>query len=1125
MPLVFEGNGMWQMKLGLSTKTKAASYALEKYNNIMITSPALKPEERAKVQKAVIDTQRALTEARTYWITAGLTEREMWHGKPFAPTFWQVFQEGQKIIAAGLQDKSVLEDIWAHAELAARDNAEHNKGPGLCNAKQPLGAGLPPGKFLITHECKDKEYVKATQLELKSEAVHLDLNNEVQVKAVTTALVARYKKHIAKQVELQKKRLALKEGLVGAAADKIIDQIPKINSFKQVAAILEAVDAGVNAQKITKTWDKEDKPAGVYGLMHMGAKPATMQTLENSRIHLVKDRGFEYLDQPEGGKYRFTLVSSCLARRPPLVPLTENEGTIEFFNKELSPKLTRFIKVVIETADRCVYEITIQPFHGMNTSVICPFFAKSRQDPSISMSDFATRDYSVYQVQPYAIQGKADFEQAMSHVLLTAQNPAVKRLLNVLPQKSQNNLILGGNLFPDSRVYYSASNAESGGVSVYFVCFAGQILGVEMLSPSIGRHLWTDNVNPVKPPPLVAFRGRPRREGGGKGKKSNQWLKSVKTAMIYIKELTDKDEYKINNVPKVIEVKGIPDKQNKVSVRFNLTDVGSLVYESEGLSTKLELRPAKREFGNNITISWNINLKKIDGNVQMIGFKIQSPSNINGSPSNALIQKEKNMWKFERDIHGDANPLEIVNELEISDPKEGGRTPNKTEISVENVKPASTWSMPKVAKASLYSPDYPNKSEIMEGKIPSSIVVDGLPEGGNFTGKHVFNLLDSKTLTYRCVLADRNKAYGERAAVILRPAATNWGNIEWEFIRVRDHYNLTTNHLMDDDDEVIGIKRNMWGNIPSILFQKAKQSWEFSKNIYGGEPKSDVLELTFQLESEEMDLDTYTEGPHNISLPDVLSTPISNRKQFNKTIQYPGSSSNATVSVVVPEEMRGFKKGGLYTDEFEYRHQMPNNQIPRTIIVHGIPIRDEIIRNVQFNLENPATLFYKSVDAPDLRLNLRVPVQGESADELIGWELYVVTTGKLQKLIAKKSGEVEGERISYLFQNDGECIWDFKMNAFEQPLGVDKQLKLTFEIPAQTFVQGNPEIDATKLRDVTRKYIRDEFPLPLQPRRLSSRPAPAPWASPAVDMESLMASIDDIKRALNEVHLSARPRV
>jgi hypothetical protein len=1116
---------MWQMKLDLSTKTKAASYALKKYNNIMITSLALKPEERARVQKTVIDTQRALTEARTYWITAGLTEREMWHGNPFAPTFWQVFQEGQKIIATGLQDKSVLEDIWAHAELNARYNAEHNKGPGLCNAKQPLGAGLPPGKFLITHECKDKEYVKATQLELKSEAVHLDLNNEVQVKAVTTALVARYKKHIAKQVELQKKRLALKEGLVGAAADKIIDQIPKINSFKQVAAILEAVDAGVNAEKISQTWAKADKAGAVFALMQLGAKPATMQTLESSKIHLVEDKGFEYIDQPEGGAYTFTLVSSCLARRPPPIPLTENEGTIEFFNTVLSPKLTRFIKVVIQTPDRCVYEITIQPFHGMNTSVICPFFAKSRQDPSIGMSDFATRDYSVYQVQPYAIQGKADFEQAMSHVLLTAQNTAVKRLLNVLPPKSQNNLILGGNLFPDSRVYYSASNAESGGVSVYFVCFAGQILGVEMLSPSIGRHLWTDNVNPVKPPPLVAFRGRPRREGGGKGKKLNQWLKSVKTAMIYIKELTDEDEYKINNVPNVIEVKGIPDKKNKVSVRFKLVDVGSLVYESEGLSTNLELRPAKREFGNNVTISWNINLKKTDGNVQMIGFKIQSPSNIHGSPSNALIQKEKNMWKFERDIHGDAHPLEVVNELEISDPKEGGRTPKKTEISVENVKPASTWSLPRLATASLYSPDYPNKSEIMEGKIPSSIVVDGLPEGGNFTGKHVFNLLDSKTLTYRCVLTVRNKAYGERAAVILRPAAINFGNIEWEFIRVKDHYNLTTNHLMDDDDEVIGMKRNMWGNIPSILFQKAKQSWGFSKNIYGGEPKSDVLELTFQLESEEMDSDPYTEGAHNISLPDVLSTPISNRGQYNKTIQYPGSSSNATVSVVVPEEMRGFKKGGLYTDEFEYRYQMPNNQIPRTIIVHGIPIRDEIIRSVQFNLENPATLFYKSADAPDLRLNLRVPVQGEPVDELIGWELYVVTTGKIQKLIAKKSSEVEGERISYLLQNDGGCIWDFKMNAFEQPLAVGKQFKLTFEIQAHTFVQGNPEIDATKLRDVTKRYVRDEFLLPLQPRRLSSRPAPAPWASPAVDMESLMASINDIKRALNEVHLSARPRV
>jgi hypothetical protein len=1029
--------------------------------------------------------------------------------------------------------------MWTNAQVNALEYSEENKAPGLCNAKQPLGGGLPPGKFLLTHECKDKEYVKAAQFELKSEAVHLDLNDEVQVKAVTTALVARYKKFIAKMVDLQKKRLALKEGLIGAAADKIIDTIPKINSFKQVVAVLEAVNVGVNERNITKTWDKQDKPTDVYKQMHMGAKPVTLQTLESSRIYLVKDRGFEYIDVPEGGAYRFTLKSSCLTRRPPPVPLTENDRTIEFFNTALSPKLTRFIKITIETSDHNSYEMTIQPFHGMNTSVICPFFAKSKTAQNLDMSDFASRDYNVYQLEPYAIQGKADFEQAMGHVLLTAQNPAVKNLMNNIPEKTQNDLIMGGKFFPDSRVYYSASNAESGGASVYFVCFAGQILGVEMLSPGITGHLWTDNVNPVKPPPLVAFRGRPRREGSGKGRKANQWLKTDRTAMIYIKELTDEDEYKKTNVPNVIEVKGIPDKDKKINARFKLIDIGSLIYESEGLSTRLELRPVKRDFGNNVVISWNINLKTLDGNAQMIGYKIQSPIKIKESPSYALIQKEKNMWKFELDIHGDANYHEIVCEVEISDQREGGRTPGKTEIGVENVKPASTWSMPKVAKASLYAADYPNKSEIIKGKIPSSIMVDGLPEGGKFNGEYEFNLLDSKTLTYSCVLTEHNQAFGETTAVILRPAFIGAGKIEWEFVKVTDHRKLSKNHLMDDDDKVIGKKRNLWENDPSTLFQKTKSFWEFSEDLYGGDDRSGTMGLTFKINKVERDWEEYVDGPHEISLREVLPTPISNRQPFNKAIQPPAGSGNAVdvfqssgasssnpVSVVVPKAMQshGLKRGGLYTDEFQDSHILPRNEIPHTIIVHGIPIRDDIIRNVQFNLENPATLFYKSVDTLDLRLNLRVPVQGESVDELIGWELYVVTTGKLQKLIAKKSSDVERERISYLFQHEGDCIWDFKMNAFEQSLDVGKQYKLHFEIPNQTFVKGNPEINDSVLLDVNRRYIRDEFPLPLQPRRLSSRPAPAPWASPAVDMESLMASIDDIKRALNEVHLSARAR-
>jgi hypothetical protein len=689
-------------------------------------------------------------------------------------------------------------------------------------------------------------------------------------------------------------------------------------------------------------------------------------------------------------------------------------------------------------------------------------------------------------------------------------------------------------------VYYSASNAESGGASVYFVCFAGQILGVEMLSPSIGRHLWTDNVNPVKPPPLVAFRGRPRREGGGKGKKSNQWLKSERTAMIYTKELTDEDENKKNSVPNVVEVKGIPDKEKKINVRFKLVDIGSLVYESEGLATKLELRPAKRDFGNNVTISWNMNLKAVDGNAQMIGYKIQSPIKIKESPSYALIQKEKNMWKFELDIHGDKNYHEIVSEVEISEQRGGGKTTGKTEIGVEHVRPASTWSMPKTAKASLYAPDYPNKLEMIDGKIPRTIFVEGLPEAGGYTGKFIFDILDSKTLSYSCRLQEANELFESSFAVILRPAFIGAGKIEWEFIQVNDYNTMSADHLMNDDDVIIGKKRSLWEHDPSNLFQKTRNFWEFTRHLHGGpltKGETHVMELIFKVDPTR---ENYINGPHEISLSEVLPTPISNRQPFNRAIQAPpgsgnavsvvqshGASSSNTVSVVVPQTVHsyGLKKGGLYTEEFEDRYRMPKNQIPRTIIVHGIPIRDEIIRNVQFNLENPATLFYKSVDAPDLRLNLRVPVQGEPVDELIGWELYVVTTGKLQALIAKKSSEVEGERISYLFQHDGGCTWDFKMNAYQQPLGVDKQFKLTFEIPKQTFVQGNPEIDATKLRDVTRKYTRDEFPLPLQPRRLSSRPAPAPWASPAVDMESLMASIDDIKRALNEVHLSARPRV
>jgi hypothetical protein len=1167
-PLVFEGDGMWQMKQDLAAKTKAALRALKYYNTIMINPASAKPEERAKIQDAVINSQRALTEARTYWILAGLAEREMWNKETAsgdlvekkmwdeetpAPTFWQVLQEGQKLLN---EYKSAANLYKASRERCEKSNVhENNKGPGLCNSKQPLGKGLPPGKFLITHECTDKEYVKAMHLELKSEIIHLDINDDAGVKNVTSVLSARYKKHIAKVVELQKKRLAQKEGKLGAEADKIINENPGIKSLRQVADVLDTVSKRTDGSKVKEYWIKKDQPEGVLKLQHLEMRPTNLKNLEKSRLHLVYHVGLKYLDADEEGAYTFRLVSSCLERPPPSVPFTENEDTIEFFNHSLSPRLARIIKITIQTKDASAYEITIQPFHGMNTSVVCPFLAKSLNDKKIDMSDFTKRTYKVYQVQPYAIQGKSGFLEAIGQLLRSTQIPDLYKKLNEIEPEAENSLINGKPLFPTSRVFYSASNGVAGGGSVLFICFSGQILGVLTFSPSI-RHLWTDNVNPVKPPPLVAFRGRPRM-----GMKQSQH-----TASIFSKKAMADDEAKKKKIPKHITLSHLPDGGEMRQVDFWMNNEQQLIFKSAPeIKPELILRPEifDHSSGKRI-VSWELCVQATQHVTQMIGYKFHQKNDA----GNVLIEGANSEWKFEKDIKGASLAAKKVLKIGVVISETDGyfELPSEIKMTRVDIKTNSveiSYTEGESFFASFYNRNYIIENNIPSNSIPKKIKIGGLPEVtfGDSVTELAFSIQNNDKFVYVTDWFGTGLPHVE-----LRPVVDKNNRIMWELILVDK---ATGPYAMAQKQTFKGTQDS------SELFQTGPNLWEFYYDVHGGQFRTMQTREIFLTIDESAG---YNQQPNiTIRFDDLIHTDTVKKRPQPEIVapdpsddvenlpwsptfapQYEGGSSRPmspfqasrdgrssrvssrdtsparrvnedhTVSVLVPRsqatdpELRS--EGGLFTDRIREDIRVAPNNIPNSIVVSYLPGGGRRPADKIFKLFDPNKLLYRTEErgagVKNLSMHVRTrPIASASASN-VEWEIYIID-GNREIPIGRKANTIS--QASNMLFTAGRQKWLFTKSIDGIQLS-EKNAFATEERNLEIVINSDAGFTIASTNLSAQPMYAPAAILPLQPRRLSSKPAPAPWASPAVDMETLMASIDDIKRALNEVHLSARPR-
>jgi hypothetical protein len=956
--LISDGSGMWQMKQDIAEKIKQAKYARKWHNNVML-KVGVTSAEMEKATMAALNSQMALTESRTYWALAAIAERDMWIKSDvgYAPTFWQIYQEAQGQLAHGVAEADIWDSTTYMLNTASRSS--HNKGPGLCRSKPPLASALPSGKYLITHRCKSKGggFIRDLHLELKSTIESLKLENGSHVSAIIGALAARYKKHLDKQVQLQKKRLATKEGKVGAVAEAMVAENPGIQSLREVVAILEAAHQGVHNAKITGGFTIESEPAGKFS-QHMGRKVKFPDPLmqEKTSLHLNHTHGLRYNDKWDACE--FSLESSCMERNPPQTPFKENDMTTEFFNKKISPKLAPLVNIVIKIANGSTYEITVQPFHGMSTSVVCPFLAKPREDSGPEV-DFRKKDYDVYQLEQYAIQGLAEFYEAMGHTMRTMQCKEVHELLKPLSDETCNRLLLHtrvqNTLFPKNRVYYSEANKDSGTGSVLFVHFEDQIVGVRVLSPSI-LHLWTDNVNPVIPPPPVAFRGRPRA-----AKKLNQTTASMFSEVALVLDPNLKGK-----VPTNISMQNVLSREGPRFVNFVLADAQTLTYNTPGdIPVKLELKPVKYEHSTTGTrVVWEMFILNLDGTRQMIGYKTPKDK----SPVHVLFTKTHNWWKFEKDLAG--NPLASKDPLDLTVIQSGGNytdTPSKITVGSSNAPAVDPEGI-------LFSPSSPREPP-------------PLPKQPRYDG---------------------------------------------------------------------------------------------SSSQASSRPTTPARERR--------------------------ETPDREDNHGGRTVSVPTPSGFVFTAPVLK------KAGGLYTRDYMLQHDLEENRIPKTLRINAVPTTGKRMW-FSFTLVDAKNLYYESFerDSVTLELRLRRPVAG--ANESIAWELSV-KTDRGPVFIGKKEG-INCYKLFETQQSNWRFTKDVKLKELNPNAVFDPELTIT-----------NPQMYETGSTDLIFPDLRSEGALlPLQPRRLSSRPAPAPWASPAVDMESLMASIDDIKRALNEVHLSARPRV
>ena len=196
----------------------------------------------------------------------------------------------------------------------------------------------------------------------------------------------------------------------------------------------------------------------------------------------------------------------------------------------------------------------------------------------------------------------------------------------------------------------------------------------------------------------------------------------------------------------------------------------------------------------------------------------------------------------------------------------------------------------------------------------------------------------------------------------------------------------------------------------------------------------------------------------------------------------------------------------LYSDDYKKTNNMDGSKIPNEIVVENIPTDFDHGSNARFVLTDPTKLTYSS-SVGKYKLFMHPDKRNIQC-----WEIYRL--GKSDRHIPI------GTKV-HDFNQDGGKLLQIKSSEWIFNAAIDGEI-FTSEKEVVMSLKVDIAKGFTPVTPITPAPPTNSAVLPLQPRRLASRPMPAPWTSPAVDMETLMASIDDIKRSLNEFRMSAR---
>jgi hypothetical protein len=190
------------------------------------------------------------------------------------------------------------------------------------------------------------------------------------------------------------------------------------------------------------------------------------------------------------------------------------------------------------------------------------------------------------------------------------------------------------------------------------------------------------------------------------------------------------------------------------------------------------------------------------------------------------------------------------------------------------------------------------------------------------------------------------------------------------------------------------------------------------------------------------------------------------------------------------------------------------NTVPRRLKVWQ---HDDAESEVLYSITDVSDLIYVSMD----KKRIIKPFWGYYGANLSGfsWGMFEPDNGNPEALV--KVGELGYRNPNLITETETSKLWTIQMrNRAGEVESSDIELAIEPDGDPQSrrYNQPYPIPDAGGAKGEMPSY------LPLQPRRLAARPGPAPWrdaGQPSVEMAGVLASLAEIKRALNEARALA----